>query len=199
MSLAMRRFTQKDLKYYYFYYRIGCAQKKCRCRGLNQETKIFCHLLDNEIIAQAERILRRKMKEFRFQNYEHANRVHCAALHYFNPDTHKVGRLITNWDREQIEQLAPIKRCSKIIWYFVFGDVIWRGEKGELTDRTFRSKSFPASSPEEAERKARRWLKNFERRLKKGERISEPSLYYANRNRGCFSLPGTESSLLNPS
>ncbi|GEM_PF-3721506 len=197
MPLVIRAFTSKDLRYYYFYYRIGCLKKNCsRCR-IQQETKIFCHLLDGEIVDRAEWMLTKKFKALRFNNWEHASRIHSAALHRFNPSTHKVGRAIASWDPEKLERLAPVKRRSRVIWYFVFGSVSYHDKRGKLNDRFFRSKSFPALSPEEGVKKAEQWLAKFEKRIeKRKETVYDASVEYANRNRGSFSFPGTNTNLL---
>ena len=83
MSMVMRSFTSKDLKYYYFYFRIGCKNQKCAKCGVQQETKIFYHVFDGEIITKAEKILRREISKRHFKDYEHAERVCSAAVHYF--------------------------------------------------------------------------------------------------------------------
>lgn len=198
MQMVSRSFTSKDLKYYYFYYRIGCKNKKCPECGVRQETEIFHHVFDGEIIVKAEKILRRKINELRFKDYEHASRVCAAAVCYFYPQTHKVGRVVASWNRADLEQLLPVKRKSKIVWYFVHGTVNYPDKDGEFSDHDFQSKSFPATTLQEAEEKAYQWLKRFEKTLKNKKSIChcEASLHYANRNRGSFSLPGTNGNLL---
>lgn len=149
------------------------------------------------MVERVEQILCRKVKTLRFKEHEHAERIQYAALHRFYPQTHRVGRVVVGWDHKQLEQLIPVKRRSKVIWYFVHGEFAGHDKEGKPFDHYYRSKSFPATSPEEAERKARRWLKNFEKRLKKkNQYIYDASLAYANRDRGLFAFPGTNSSLL---
>lgn len=192
--------TKKDLRYYLFYYRTGCTEENCPECGVQQETKIFYHIFDGLMLERIERILRRKVKQFRFRDYEHADCLHSAALHYFNPDTLKVGRVIKSWNRDELERLVPVKRKSKYIWYFVLATISCRGGDGKMTDRDLRSKSFPADSPELAVRKACGWLKRLEKRLKRSKKIEyiyEAALFHANRHRNSCRIPGTDSSMLN--
>jgi len=189
----MRSLTKNDLKYYYFYFKLGCIDQKCRRCGLQQETKIFYHVFDDDIIARAEGILRRKVKECRFQSGKHAERVHSAAIHCFDPDHHKIGKAIKSWDREELEALAPIKRRSRVAWYYVEACVL-RGDRErpvKRTEKMIRSKSFRALSVEEAVEKGRAWLADLKKKLSKREWIYEAWMFYANRHRGAFSLSGT--------
>ncbi len=198
MAMVMRSFKPKDLKYYYFYYRIGCKDKNCAKCHVRQETEIFYHLFDGGILAKAEKILRREINKLRFHNYEHAERVVAGAVHYFDPQTHKAGKVVKSWKRENLEQLLPVKRQSMMVWYYVFGTVSYPNEAGVWTDHEFRSKSFPAASPQSAVEKSRQWLEDFEKGMKKKQPICkyEACIHYANANRGIFSLPGTNGSIL---
>lgn len=191
----MRTYTAKDLRYYYFYYGVGCRDESCSRCGIQQRGQFFDHLFDDAIILRAEKVLRRKVKELRLSHRVHSGQMHGAALHRFDPKTHTIGEVVRAWNREELEGLVPIKRRSNVAWYRVTGIVTWR-IRGMGKERFFRLRSFPATSVEGAEQIARRRLKRLEKRLKRNQSLYEACLHYANSKRGIPSLPGTDSNIL---